>query len=584
MKKSFYYILLIINVISIVFCLFNLHNISNELIFLPLLIIAIFELFLVIKRSFIMNIKLNRKIVVMSISLCVLFFIMLPITSCLNKFSNNITLFNIMFKTIFLSSLFLSLFYIFVSIFSYEFKESTNNKKIRVIIMSIITIISLLFIASTSTGFYDVDFPDIWHLGNDGWWSNWHTFGFGMLIHFCKIVFNNTYLVIILNFILYLYFCNYSLEILERQTKNKNILILFLCINIFTIVGFDQLRYILKDTLFSLGFCIFILTMVEYFTIKKFTKKIVINMVIFSIIMILFRHGTLYLLILIFLSLFIIILKKKQYFELIYIGIVVIGFVSTYSIINYIGFNILHSDTYFKSVPYTVPIYQIGAFANSGYEFSDIEKEYLEQYLPIEYMATSFKKNDGDALARINDEKLFYLSGGKSKTFNYSGLIGINLSLFIKKPIFYMRSLFDLSNILWKIENDNNEYFTYLYKYSWEPNAYNYCLKQTTIMYKETKLNSIVDNIVNFGLKSVLFDLRTRGAFPLFMLLFSVLILINKRKYNLLLPILFILFWYALLFISLPKSICRYCLPFINIYPFIFCLSFGIKEEKRKNN
>ena len=59
-------------------------------------------------------------------------------------------------------------------------------------------------------------------------------------------------------------------------------------------------------------------------------------------------------------------------------------------VINYIGFNVLQGAKYPKCVVYTVPIYQIGAFINAGYEFSDAEKEYLEQYLPLEYMKENF--------------------------------------------------------------------------------------------------------------------------------------------------------------------------------------------------
>lgn len=180
MKKSFYYILMIINIISIIFCLINLHDISNEIIFLPLTIIIVFEFFLITKKNFIINLKLTKQITIMSITLCILFFIMLPITFCFNILGNSINI----FVVIFILSLSCSLFYIFISAFSYESKSNCDTTKVRRRIMIIIIGISLLFILSTSTGFYDIDFPYIWCLGDEHLWDNWHTFGFDFLIQF----------------------------------------------------------------------------------------------------------------------------------------------------------------------------------------------------------------------------------------------------------------------------------------------------------------------------------------------------------------------------------------------------------------
>lgn len=575
MKKTFIYVLSIINIISIIFCFLNLENISNELVFLPLCIIFIFQIFILVKKDKIISLKLTKKEIIMCLFLTVLFLIIMPINSSLNVmlFLSNYIIINIILKIIFVISIFFSLFLILGMLFYYKNEKQDNTTKIRRKIMIIITIISLLFIGSTSTGFYDCDFPYIWLSGNG--WSDWHTFAFSFLIYFCKTVFHSTYLVIIINYILYIYFCNYALKILERTTKNKNILILFLCINLFTIMGFDQLRYILKDIIFSFGFCILILTFVDYLISNKFTKGIIINLIVFSIITVLFRHGALYLLIFMYLVFTIFILIRKQYIELAWLAIPLLSFISAYLGINYIGYNILKGGKFPKSVTYTVPIYQVGAFAHDNYEFSLEDKKYLEEYLPIEYMKNNFEKYNGDALARsFSIDKIYEQN---QFTFNYNGLIKLNLKLFIDRPVFYVRNLLDLTNLLWKIEVDNDEWWGYLYQYDW---TYEYTdsMRNTTIMAKETILNKMVNPIVEVGLKKFLFYFRIRGGFPLFMIIFSSLNFINKRKYVYIIPTLFILCWYIMLFLSLPMGLSRYILPFVNIYPFIFCLSLGIKK------
>ncbi len=577
MKKCYIHILFIINIITTVACILSLITRYSEVLLLSTFIILFFTIYIIFGKKYIFDLNLNKKALIMSIFLCLLFSVMLPIKSCLNNLSifNNIPIINIIIKVIFIISLSLTLLLIFLIIFSYKSVELYDTRKTKKTIMIIIIIVSLIFISSTSTGFYDYDFPNIWTREFQGW-HNWHTFGFTFLIYFCRIIFNSPYLIVILNFIIYTYFCNYALEILERQTHNKKILICFLLINIFTLVGFDQLRYIKKDILFALGFCNLILTLIDYLTLNKFTKKIKINLIIFSIITVLFRHGGLYLFIFIILSIIIFVLIKRQYLHLIYIAVTILITVTSYMGLNYIGFNILHAHKYPENIIYTVPIYQVGAFANKGYKFEEKDKEYLEEYLPIEYMAKNFIKYDGDALGRgwrVPDEL------DRSDIFNYEGLLKINFKLFIDKPILYLRSLFELTNILWEIEPINEEKQIYFFEAKWYDWEHGEEYENYKIESRETIVNKIVSPIINIGLKKFLFNFRVRGGFPLFMLILSACLFIYKKKYQLLLPIVFVLFWYACLFLSLPLSLVRYIIPFINIYPFIFCLAIGEKNK-----
>lgn len=575
-KKTYIKFLFIINIITTIICFFNLTIKDSESILLSMIIIIFLTIYMLNKKlSF--EIKLNKKTLLMSIFLTLLFFAMLPIKSCINNLNifHNILIINVVFKTIFIISFTLTLLLTFLLIFSYENLNLDDTKKTKKIIMIIITIISLIFISSTNTGFYDYDFPNIWTREFQGW-HNWHTFGFTFLMYFCRIIFNSPYPIVLLNFIMYIYFCNYALEILARQTHNKKILILFLLINIFAIVGFDQLRYIKKDILFALGFCNLILTITDYLILHKLTKKIKINLILFSIITVLFRHGGLYLFIFIIFSITIVILIKKQYLYLKYMILTVLITVISYTGLNYIGFNLLDAKKYPKNIIYTVPIYQVGAFANIGYEFDQKDKEYLEEYLPIEYMANNFIKYDGDALGRgwrVPSEL------DHSDSFNYNGLITVNLRIFIDKPIFYLKSLLDLTNILWKIEPTKYEQQKYFFSAKWDDWELAKDYETYKIESNVTVIDKVVKPIIDVGLKKFLFNFRVRGAFPLFMIIISVCILIYKRKYLLLVPIAFILFWYACLFLSLPFSLVRYIIPFINIYPFIFCLSIGEKNK-----
>ncbi len=571
MKKGIYYITIIINIFGIIIGLLGLKSIKNELILFPLVILIIFEFASIFLKKRFLSIKFEKKLVFFVLIILIIFSMMLPLFSCIDKINLFIynAILNILCKIIFAISLLLVLFILFSIILSSRCSKKNNTKFTKKVVFIIIFIMSLLFICSTTTGFYDSDFVSIWGTGL----SNWHTFGFTILTHFCKYLFNNPYPIIILNFMLYVYFCYYALHLIEKHTQNKFYLILFLIINLITIVNFDQLRYLKKDILFSLSFCIIVVTFFDYFLSEKFTKRVIIHLIIFSTLSILFRHGVTYLLFIIYALFLITLFVKKNYKNMMYTFLIMLIPFTVNSLINYICINKLNAWTIKPNIAYTVPIYQVGAFANAGYTFSDSEKEYLEQYLPIEYMATNFQKYNGDKLSRD-----WYLTGyiDNMNNFNYSGLLEVNLNLFLEKPIFYIRSILDLANIVWKMERDDNELYIYFYQYDLTKQDIESF--ESVIEAKRTKINTIVDSIVAIGLRFCLMEIRARGGLSVFMLILSMIVLIYKKYYRLILPIIFVLIWIMLLFLSIPMAITRYALPFINIYPFVFCLALGIKK------
>lgn len=570
LRKIFLIFLIILNFFSIVLGFKNLDSISNESLLLSLCIILFTNFIIFIKWKPLLNIKLNSKLLIFSLILTILFCIMLPLNFCLDRIYlyNYIPIINLIIKIIFSISLFISIFIIIMLLFSCNLKHDKCLDKTKKVLKIIIFVISLFFIMSTSTGFYDYDFQSIWSYEVEGL-GNWHTFAFQFLIFILKNLFGNPYFVIIFNFLLYVYFFCYSIDIIDKYIGKKSVLYLYFFLNLFSVVCFEQLRYIKKDVLFSLGFCNFIITFFDYLNSQLFSKKIFLRMLFFSIIVSLFRHGGILLSFFSYVLILVYIIKTKNYKQIFFpIILITINFLFYFGI-NYIGFHILKGSHYPKNVTYTVPIYQVGAFAHNGYEFSNEEKDYLKTYLSVGYMKKHFVKYNGDALARVYE--------GNFNKFNYSKLIGLNYKLLRKNPIFYVRSLLDLTNILWKIEKEYSEWQTFFYKIDSSELLDKY--EDTTIKWQETILNKIVDPAVNICLKSVFFNLRVRGGFPLFIIFVSIFLLVYKKQKIYLLPICVVLFWECCLFLSLPMGMTRYVLPFINIYPFLFCFSLGIDKN-----
>lgn len=519
-----------------------------------------------IKNKIIKSVVNKRCIIYSIISLC-FFLIMLPISDILtNKIFINFSIIN---KILFIVLLIYSWLYIFIFIINSSFKSIYSNRKTSNILIIIMVIISLLFVMSTTTGYYDYDFPSIWNSINKDW-CDMHPVAFIMLVYVCKI-FNTPYIIIIINFILFIYFLWYSIKILNRENQSNIILIIYFLIYLFNIVQFDQLRFLNKDVIFSLSFCNLLISIFDYLLTKKFTKQIKINLIIFSFLVSIFRHGSIYLIILYFLIFIIKLIKIKDICGLKFIMLNIIICLGLFSIVNYVGYRVYKIPHFDKNYSYTIPIYQIGAFANNGYIFSLSDKQSLENnfYLPIEYMKNHFIQGDGDALTRT--WRLDPIYAEHINDYNYNYLLKINFHLFIDKPIFYIKSLLNMSQILWKINGDN--YFK----------TETYIDSNGNITYdvgiKETILAKPVNWIVNKGLKLCLFNIKIRGGISNFLIIVSLLIIIYKSRMDLLIPFILIFIWYLLLTISIPMSNTRYCLPFINIYPFIVCLSLGIKTK-----
>lgn len=572
MKKILNYINILLRIFLIFYIILfainsNISLANNQVNIFCLIIIALSIMIEIIYNIRKKILKLNVKCYLLAIICSLIFLMMLPISNCLN--SSLLINLSIIIKTIFVLSLIYSCMYIFLALLEYNSIKKEDCVKTGKIILLLVFVISLLFVFTTTTGYFDYDYETIWELLQNKWqMSGIYPPAFWLLSYLCKILFNNPFPIIVLNFLLFVYFCNYSIKLLERETSNKKILILFFLILLFQIVPFDQVRYLNKDTIFSLSFSILILSIYDYLFQNKMTLKIKINLLIFSTMVLIFRYGTSYFLIFFFLIFGIMTIKKRQYKNFKFLGFNIIVILLVHIIINYISYDILNMKPYDKNYAYTIPIYQIAAFANDGYEFRSEDRQYLQNnfYLPIEYMKDNFIKGDGDVLTRF--WRLEQTYSEKINDFSYTGLIKINFHLFQDKPIFYINHFFDLSEVLWNISGNESELSEcYLDGRTNDDNI------------KLTFLNKPVNSFINIFLKSFLFKIRIRGGLSIFIIILSLAIIYYKKRYNLLIPFILIFVWCLLLIISMPMPNTRYCLPFINIYPFIFCLSLGVERE-----
>jgi hypothetical protein len=222
----------------------------------------------------------------------------------------------------------------------------------------------------------------------------------------------------------------------------------------------------------------------------------------------------------------------------------------------------------------------MGAIASSEENLTDNEIAIYEEIMPLEKWKEFFNKYDGDALARgwrIGEEYAANLD-----KIAFSKLLKLNIKLFIKYPVEYLDSYFDITNILWEMGTPNDGsvyYFTPLSEAGWYDGSYN----KYGIVSKTTIFTPVTEAISNLFLRTKIFNqIQVRGGFSLYLLLLSAIILTYKKRKKEIIAILPLLIYCATLFISIPASYSRYIFQFVPSA--IFFIIYAIFVQSHRSN
>lgn len=521
--------------------------------------------------------NLNLKNIIYCSILTLIFILLLSVENIYNELNlgKNFQIINIIYILIFTISIFICLLKVFIysTVFDNKKDKNTTNKKLKFYLMIIFTVITFIYAFSTLTGYYQDDiYWDIKMTHND--LSNFRTYAYALLLIITKNIFKTTFPIILLQSIFWLYNMNYSLQIIDNATKSKRNLIIFAFLQIILLVGFKEISFLEKDTIFAMGLYLFVLNLINFIYTKKITKKILFLSIFSGIIISCFRHAGILVAIITFILLIIICLKnnhKKYIKTIIYIIGVILIFVS---IFTFVCTKIFHGKNDTKILSYTVPIYQVATFINNDYSFSNIDIEYLEQLYPIDFWKSNYKKNNGDQLARnYLVPEIFHKN---IKNFNYNKLIDLNFKLFLNHPNAYIKSLMEYNNSLWRI-TDDEEWCNWFY-YIKTPLEFNINNKNYILNFKETPFSNIKNIIEKILIdNSLLYNIKSRGGFAIYIFILCVALCIYKKQYKLIVPIIPIVIWWCLLFISLPINLTRYIIIFIISFPIILILCMNQK-------
>ena len=544
---------------------------------------AIFELLYIRYKNIEVTYKKSETNV--AVVLTVLFIIMLSIFDILNSgFLDIDNLLNVYPSTvahviqvwgyiIYLPSVFVASFIFVWSMvhFALDNTEGGYHKATYKWCLIIISLLSVIYLFSTYPGIWiQDDVSRVWNQVCEQNWNAWDTLGYELFVALCAFLRESSFTVNVIQTILWIFLNSYILKVLqEESTKNMKI---YTAVLVFVAAPFNYLEVMYKDVVFSMG--ILAITVGIYHIIKK--KSIVwqdiLVLTIGGAFASLCRHaGNVAVMLALVSVLGYFLIKKQKKICKYLIGITVFQ-VCLFLLVNVVLMDSLNATENPAYIKYTMPMVTIGAAASHGVEFESEDAEILERIMPIEEWGNCYNKYWADDLARGWGK-----IGGRINTVSNlidteqygKDLLRINIKLLVNHPYIYVKSIFDMNNIVWKMARPNggyemaictvtkNEQITYL------------------IPFKYTDLWT--QFMCNMPLTNVLY---ARGGVALFTILFSGVIWIIQKKRYFLIVLVPIIVYDCMLLITIPAQDPRFILPGIECAIFLAAVVFGADKDK----
>lgn len=439
--------------------------------------------------------------------------------------------------------------------------------------MGIIAVVSVIYLFSTYPGIwlYD-DVAVVWQQVCKREWDAWHTLGYELFVALCSYFTENIFTVNVAQTILWIFLNSYILKVLqEESTRNMKI---YTAILVFSTVPFNYLEVMFKDVVFSMG--ILAVTVGIYHIIKK--KNIVwqdiLVLTVGGAFTSLCRYTGNIVVLLALISLLVCFFVKNQKKICQYLFGIIVVQVCIFLFVN-VGLmhllNVTKNPAYIK---YTMPMLTISSAAYSGVEFDPEDAETLEKVMPIEEWGNCYNKYWADDVTR---------SWGKIgtridtvselvETEQYGkDLLKINAKLLLHHPDIYVKSIFDMNNIMWKMAKPNDGYEWAICTKSEDEQTTYLALFKYTYLWTNFMYNMPLTEII-----------YARGGVALFTILFSGVIWILQRKRCFLIVLVPIITYSCMLLITIPSQDARFVLPGIECAIFLAAVVFGTDREENR--
>lgn len=487
---------------------------------------------------------------------------------------------HILFIFAFVASAFYLITYVYcrlseISENNYSYHTAAEINKTLVICIAAVVIMSFLMVLSTDIGVYaEGDVGEVFDMarGIDSL-SEWHTLGY-VFLHKILISFLGESLrsVIKFNCFLYMLVNIFTLIYLGKILKNKRVVIVY---TLASILVFSPYYYNLvgyKDNVFSAGFLGVIIYIVYLITSEENKVYIAVLGCAAMVLMSATRHGGIVPVLVGAVGMAVYSLRQRNVRKMLMYFVPALATIIINFGISFTGANFFHAEKNPEYIAFTTPMYMVSAMANEGVNFQDEDRVVLEQVASLGEWASFYNKYWLDDAARdygkIGSERIEKISYLMEVDSFKGKLIKINWHLVTHNPVKYVRCLLDASSIVWEIGRPVDGY-EWALPYE----------KTDDIKYKAAFVP--VSGFCAFTRNVPIWNsVSWRGGFALFGLLVLVMLVIDIKRYDLLVVLAPILIWEIMFLISCYAQDSRYILPAIEIATLLLVV---IPNECRRN-
>lgn len=568
---------------------------SNGIVFagVPALVGVISLMF----KKFSFSKKGDKFCVISSAILSVLFLAMLSITSVYanslvplgkaiaKKGIANSSIDSIILLVVFCAGILLSVYITCMTLFNLSFVSNNDKsnssiffgKKVRInkylLPIFVITLICAL------GGLLGYEYPDTFEIYKDviaNEYNDWHTVNYEMFMKLCvsvvpkKLVYSG---VIAIQAFFWVLISNYALNSLFDTFKSEKACKYYAILSSVLLTPHFYVQFAIKDPLFSMMMFGFAVSIFNFITKEKPSKKEYVLLVVLGIGAAMFRHmaDVVVLVSFVAVGIYRFFAYKKDFKNAVKIvALGLIPFVLTSFMTNIVGIKMLKAEENPSYVTYTVPIYMAVAVTDKvGKDNVDGELvDTLESIMPVEEWCSYYESNIywadtvtrtwgsvGDRVNQFDDEFL-------------SNILKGNFKLLASHPVEYITCLFNITSIVWEIS-------TPLDGYEWSTsNAYN----NTHVMFNGAYMVSW-STVLSTEWNPFLSTFMWRGGIWIFTALLASAIMIKKKRANEIITIVPIVIYAASLMISCPAQDPRYVLSFMEVGLFYMIAALFNKKD-----
>jgi len=442
----------------------------------------------------------------------------------------------------------------------------------------IIAFISIIFISAAYPSWDFSDIKWIWREVEKNVWSEWHTVGYILFVHFCRFFGGSKFGVPVVQTILWIFINNMAFNALYKHTKSKracNIYLIASCV-IFTPTFYLQLMF--KDVPFSMCLFAFCVAAADVLISQEPKRLDYIKLAAFAVPAALLRHGSVFP---VFITLIVLVFyktlnKRDKYFSLelpAFAAGAMAAIIFTSGVLSPL---ILRASSAPSYITYSKPMQMAAAIVASGCDLTESEIETLEKIMPLEEWESCYDKRFSDPASRpwaLVGENIYKLNESEYQR----AILKLNALFFIKYPVKYTSALLDSASIIWELGRPNGGY-------EWTPvngshvNKHEFEVAFSTI--KPTAATNVIINVAQTTQKTpVLRSIFWRGGVWLFLLILAVVLCFHKKESRLFIALLPAVISVLMLFLSIPAQDPRYILPVMEISLFFFIFVFELKKR-----